>query len=283
MSPGVLQDFIRRALEEDSPEGDHTSMACIPEGSESRAELRIKEPAVLAGVEVARAVFRYCDPSIQFEKKLEDGSKVDPGQVAFVVKGDTKSILLAERLVLNLMQRMSGIATTTNKYQKAISHTKAKVLDTRKTTPGLRWLEKQAVLIGGGENHRSSLSDMILIKDNHVEAAGGVVSAVNAVMVYLEKQKLDIKVELEVRNIQELEEALKTKGLDRIMLDNFSVPETREAVKLIAGRMKVESSGGINLDTIRDYAEAGVDYISVGALTHSVRSVDLSLKISDKI
>lgn len=276
-----LEAFIRRAFEEDLPDGDHTSNACIPPHSQSAAVLRIKEGGILAGVEVAREVFRHCDVSLRFEAQMEDGSRMESGQNAFIVTGNTRSILASERLVLNLMQRMSGIATITNLYQQRISHTKAKVLDTRKTTPGLRWFEKQAVKIGGGENHRFSLSDMILIKDNHVEAAGGVGHALSRVDMYLRENKLDLQVELEVRTLDELREALDSVNKpDRIMLDNFSVAQTKTAVDMVAGRLPIESSGGITLDTIRDYAEAGVDYISVGALTHSVKSVDLSLKIT---
>jgi len=272
-----LDDFIKRALEEDLPQGDHTSNACIPPGAKSTAVLRVKERGILAGGDVAREVFRHLDGSLEFKLHLEDGSNMEPGQTAFSVMGNTRSILAAERLVLNLMQRMSGIATITHRYQQCIAHTKAKVLDTRKTTPGLRWFEKRAVKIGGGENHRFGLSDMILIKDNHIEAAGGVTNALERVDSYLRERHLGLQVELEVRTMAELQEAIDWGRLDRVLLDNFSVADTKVAVDAVAGRIPIESSGGITLDTIRDYAETGVDFISVGALTHSAPSLDLGL------
>lgn len=276
-----LEAFIARAIEEDVQDGDHTTLACIPQEKIGEAVLKVKEGGVLAGMDVAKQVFSYVDPTLEFKPSITDGARVEPGMEAFKVYGPARSILTAERLVLNLMQRMSGIATITQRYVERIAHTKAKVLDTRKTTPGLRWFEKQAVKIGGGENHRFGLYDMILIKDNHVDEAGSISNALNRVHDYLTFKNLDLRIELEVRNEDELEQALEHGGLDRIMLDNFSVDRTRLAVDRVAGRFELESSGGITLDTIQGYAEAGVDFVSVGALTHSVKSLDLSLKIDD--
>lgn len=276
-----LEAFIARAIEEDVQDGDHTTLACIPQEKIGEAVLKVKEGGVLAGMDVAKQVFSYVDPTLEFKPSITDGARVEPGMEAFKVYGPARSILTAERLVLNLMQRMSGIATITQRYVERIAHTKAKVLDTRKTTPGLRWFEKQAVKIGGGENHRFGLYDMILIKDNHVDEAGSISNALNRVHDYLTFKNLDLRIELEVRNEDELEQALEHGGSDRIMLDNFSVDRTRLAVDRVAGRFELESSGGITLDTIQGYAEAGVDFVSVGALTHSVKSLDLSLKIDD--
>lgn len=274
-----LERFIKQALEEDIKEGDYTTLACISADAIGSAELLVKEKGILAGCEVAKEVFRQFDPTLDIESLIPDGQFVEPGMHAFRVHGKVRSILSTERLVLNLMQRMSGVATTTSRYVDLINHSKAKVLDTRKTTPGLRWFEKEAVKIGGGENHRFGLYDMVLIKDNHVDAAGSVKSALNRVHDYLTFKNLDLRIELEVRDFDEIDEAIAHGGLDRIMLDNFSVEQTKTAVDRIQGKFEIESSGGITLSTIKDYAEAGVDYISVGALTHSVRSLDLSLKI----
>ena len=277
--PFSLERFIKDTLEEDIQQGDHTTLACIPDDEIGSAELRIKDDGILAGVTIAIAVFHQFDPTLEVEHLLKDGSRVRKGEVAFKVHGKVRSILTTERLVLNLMQRMSGIATTTRRYVDLISHTKAKVLDTRKTTPGLRWFEKEAVKTGGGENHRFGLYDMVLIKDNHVDSAGSIPDALNRVHDYLSYKNLDLRIELEVRSFEELEAALNHGGLDRVMLDNFTVAATKHAVERVNGRFEVESSGGITLSTIKDYAESGVDYISVGALTHSVSSLDLSLKI----
>lgn len=272
-------EFIKNALAEDVGEGDHTSLSCVPSELVSTADLLVKENGVLAGIECAKNIFAYYDNSLHLEPLLVDGDVVSPGDVAFTVKGSARSILATERLVLNVMQRMSGVATTTARYVESIRHTKARILDTRKTTPGMRLLEKQAVLIGGGINHRVGLFDMILIKDNHVDAAGGMENAIERSVRYRGTTKPDLKIEVEVRSMDELEIALKYPQVDRIMLDNFSPDETAEAVNMVSGQCEVESSGGITLDTIVPYAEAGVDYISVGALTHSVKSMDLSLKI----
>lgn len=274
-----LNAFIKQALEEDIREGDHTSLATIAEDEWGTAVLKIKDDGVLAGMEVAKAIFNHFDPSLHFDQILNDGDHISKGQEAFKVSGKIRSILSTERLVLNLMQRMSGVATTTAQYAQAIAHTKAKVLDTRKTTPLLRWFEKEAVKIGGGVNHRFGLYDMILIKDNHVDGAGSIEAALNRTHDYLTFKNLDLRIELEVRNFEELKQALNHGGLDRIMLDNFSPADTQKAVELIAGKFEVESSGGITINTIKAYAETGVDFISVGALTHSVKSLDLSLKI----
>ena len=278
-APFSVENFVEWALEEDVRDGDHTSLSCIPETSIGSAELIIKHNGIIAGVEVAKRVFQLYDETLQFEEILHDGDSVNKGQIAFKVHGKERSIVTTERLVLNIMQRMSGIATTTNRYVQQISHTRAKVLDTRKTTPGMRWFEKEAVKIGGGENHRFGLFDMIMIKDNHVDASGSITNALNHVHDYLTFKNLDLRIEVEVRSFEELLEAMNHGGLDRIMLDNFSVADTKEAVEMVNGRFELESSGGITIDTIKEYAETGVDYISVGALTHSVKSLDLSLKI----
>ncbi|MEX2595510.1 MAG: carboxylating nicotinate-nucleotide diphosphorylase [Salibacteraceae bacterium] len=274
-----IDDFVERALDEDIKDGDHSTLACIPESEIGSATLLVKENGVLAGMDVAERVFSKFDPSLEIERLIKDACRIEVGDKVLRVHGKVRSILSTERLVLNIMQRMSGIATTTASYVKEISHTNAKILDTRKTTPGMRWFEKEAVKIGGGENHRFGLFDMIMLKDNHVDAAGSIENALNRAHDYLTYKNLDLKIELEVRNFDEIEKALEHGGLDRIMLDNFSVEHTYKAVSLINGRFEVESSGGITLTTIKDYAETGVDYISVGALTHSVKSLDLSLKI----
>ena len=270
--------LIELAFAEDIGDGDHTTLCSIPETATGKARLLIKEEGILAGVEVAKAVFHKFDPDLSVEVFINDGAHVKPGDVAFVVSGKVQSLLQTERLMLNIMQRMSGIATTTHNYVKLLEGTKAKVLDTRKTTPGMRMLEKAAVKIGGGENHRIGLFDMILLKDNHVDFAGGIENAIRGAQQYLKEKNKQLKIEIEVRNFDELIQALAVGGVDRIMLDNFTPEQTREAVKLVNGRVELESSGGITFETIRRYAETGVDYISVGALTHSVKSLDMSLK-----
>jgi nicotinate-nucleotide pyrophosphorylase (carboxylating) len=273
-----LVHFVQEALVEDVGAGDYTSLSTIKEEQLGEAQLLVKEEGILAGVEVAKEIFSQIDPELEFDQLITDGSSVKCGDIAFKIKGKIHTILKGERLVLNIMQRMSGIATQTAKYVQAISGTKAKVLDTRKTTPLLRFLEKKAVEIGGGANHRFGLYDMILIKDNHVDYAGGISAAVNAAFAYKKEKQLDIAIEVEVRNFEELNEVLNLDAVDRVMFDNFSPEQVKEAVDLVAGRLVTEASGGITLATIADYAKQGVDYISVGALTHSVKSLDLSLK-----
>ena len=274
----LINNLLTLAFAEDIGEGDHTTLCSIPESEMGRSQLLVKEAGVLAGVEIAKKVFGNFDPGLQLEVLLKDGAPVKPGDIAFVVSVKVHSLLQTERIVLNIMQRMSGIATVTREYVGLLKGTKAKVIDTRKTTPGMRILEKQAVKIGGGENHRLGLFDMILLKDNHVDFAGGIEQAIRGAQRYVKEKNRDLKIEIEVRNLNELTEALEVGGVDRIMLDNFSPEVTREAVRMVAGRVELESSGGITRDDIRDYAEAGVDYISVGALTHSVKSLDMSLK-----
>lgn len=274
----LINSLLELAFAEDIGDGDHTTLCSIPASEIGSSKLLIKEEGILAGVNVAKDVFYKFDPELKVEVFIEDGAHVKPGDVAFVVTGKVQSLLQTERLVLNLMQRMSGIATITNKYVKLLEGTKTKVLDTRKTTPGLRMLEKQAVKIGGGENHRIGLFDMILLKDNHVDFAGGIKNAITRAKQYLKEKNKDLKIEIEVRNFEELNEALNVGGVDRIMLDNFTVEDTRKAVEIVNGRVELESSGGITFETIRDYAVTGVDYVSVGALTHSVKSLDMSLK-----
>lgn len=273
----LINDLIDLAFAEDIGEGDHTTLCIIPADANGKANLIIKEPGILAGVEIAINVFHKLDPHLTIDVFINDGVKVKTGDIVFSVEGKVQSILQAERIVLNIMQRMSGIATTTNKYVSLIEGTNAKVLDTRKTTPGMRMLEKQAVKIGGGANHRIGLFDMILLKDNHVDFAGGIEKAIVGAQSYLKSNDKQLKIEIEVRNIDELNEVLRVGGVDRVMLDNFTSEETKKAVDLVNGRVELESSGGITIDTIRDYAEAGVDYISVGALTHSVKGLDMSL------
>ena len=279
LSVNELEDkLIDLAFAEDIGDGDHTTLCCIPKEAMGKSHLLIKEEGILAGVELAKKVFDRFDPTMEVEVLIQDGSHVKPGDIAMVVTGKTQSLLQTERLMLNIMQRMSGIATMTNRYVERIAGTGAHVLDTRKTTPGLRMLEKQAVKIGGGMNHRIGLFDMILLKDNHVDFAGGIANAINRCHAYLQEKQLDLKIEIEVRNFDELQQVLACGRVDRIMLDNFTVSDTRKAVELINHRYEVESSGNITLDTIRDYAEQGVDYISVGALTHSVKGLDMSFK-----
>jgi len=274
----LIKDLIHLAFAEDIGDGDHTTLCSIPEWAQGKAQLIIKEKGVLAGVEMAQKIFHSFDKDLKIDVFMEDGTEVNPGDIAFIVEGKVQSLLQTERLVLNTMQRMSGIATITRKYVKQLEGTKTKVLDTRKTTPGMRMLEKEAVKIGGGVNHRIGLFDMILLKDNHVDFAGGIKNALKCAQNYCKEKNKNLKIEIEVRNFKELDEVLETGGVDRIMLDNFSVENTREAVKRITGKYEIESSGGITFDTLRDYAECGVDYISVGALTHSVKSLDMSLK-----
>lgn len=274
-----LEDkLINLAFAEDIGDGDHTTLCCIPEDAMGKSHLLVKEEGILAGVEMAKKVFARFDPTMKVTVYLQDGSHVKPGDIAFLVEGKVRSLLQTERLMLNIMQRMSGIATMTNKYVEQIKGTGAHVLDTRKTTPGLRMIEKQAVKIGGGMNHRIGLFDMILLKDNHVDFAGGIANAINRCHKYLDNKNLKLKIEIEVRNFDELQQVLDCGGVDRIMLDNFSPEDTKKAVEIIAHRYEVESSGGITFNTIRNYAEQGVDFISVGALTHSVKGLDMSFK-----
>ena len=274
-----LEDkLIDLSFAEDIGDGDHTTLCCIPEDAMGKSHLLIKEDGILAGVEVAKKVFARFDDTMKVEVLIQDGAHVKKGDIAMVVTGKVRSLLQTERLMLNIMQRMSGIATMTNKYVEKLKGTKTHVLDTRKTTPGMRMLEKQAVKIGGGMNHRIGLFDMILLKDNHVDFAGGITNAIDRCHKYLEEKGLKLKIEIEVRNFDELQQVIDHGGVDRIMLDNFSVAETRKAVEIIAGRFETESSGGITFDTIRQYAECGVDFISVGALTHSVKGLDMSFK-----
>lgn len=275
-----IEEIIRQALEEDLGSGDHTSLATIPGESAGKSKLLVKEQGILAGVDIARQVYYLLDPSLQFDILITDGSAVMPGDIAFYVSGSSRSILTGERLALNFMQRMSGIATATSQLVKLIEGTRAKILDTRKTTPLLRELEKTAVRLGGGENHRMGLYDMIMIKDNHVDFAGGISKAISAVHDYLrlKNKGLRLKIEIEVRNFDELQEVLDTGRIDRVMLDNFTAPDLAKAVKMIGGRFETEASGSINTHNIREYAETGVDFISVGALTHHIKSLDMSLK-----
>lgn len=277
----MIEDFnalLNLWFSEDIGDGDHSAFSCIPENARGKSQLLIKEKGVIAGVDVAREVFHAFDPDLGMTVFIQDGSLVEPGDVAFVVEGSVRSLLQTERLMLNIMQRMSGIATKTNEYVRLLEGTSTRVLDTRKTTPGLRMLEKMAVKIGGGVNHRFGLYDMIMLKDNHVDFAGGIEKAILSAGDYLKKTGKNLKIEIEVRNFEELNQVLLTGRVDRIMLDNFSVEDTAKAVKIINGRYETESSGGITLDTLRDYAECGVDYISVGALTHSVKGLDMSFK-----
>lgn len=273
----LITELIRLAFAEDVGDGDHTTLSTIPADARGRQRLIVKEEGILAGVDIARKVFEFFDPELKMTVYLTDGTHVKPGDVAFEVEGSVRSLLQTERTMLNIMQRMSGIATTTARYQERLAGLKTKVLDTRKTTPGMRLLEKEAVKIGGGANHRIGLFDMILIKDNHVDFAGGIPEAVRRAKEYCKSKGKDLKIEVEVRNEDEIRQALEA-DVDRIMLDNFTPERTREAVKLIGGRTEIESSGGITIDTLREYGECGVDYISVGALTHSVKGLDMSFK-----
>lgn len=274
----ILEPFIRQALAEDVGDGDHTSLSTIPEGQQGKAKLLVKDTGILAGVSVGLEIFKVVDARLEVEVLISDGQAVKPGDIAFYVRGSVHSILKAERLVLNTMQRMSGIATTTAHIVELLAGTRTQVLDTRKTTPGLRYIEKLAVKIGGGVNHRFGLYDMILIKDNHVDYAGGTARAINAAKAYLSSRELNIPIEIEVRNLAELNEVIESGGVDRILLDNFTFDKLKEAVALINGRFITEASGGITEDNVLEYALCGVDYVSMGALTHSVKSLDLSLK-----
>ncbi|MGI6220151.1 MAG: carboxylating nicotinate-nucleotide diphosphorylase [Bacteroidaceae bacterium] len=279
IKPEDLTDrLIDLAFSEDIGDGDHTTLSCIPAEAEGKSHLLIKESGILAGIEVAREVFKRFDPELRMEVYIPDGSAVKPGDIAMQVSGKVRSLLQTERLMLNILQRMSGIATMTRRYVNAVAGTKTRILDTRKTTPGMRMLEKEAVKIGGGTNHRIGLFDMILIKDNHVDFAGGITAAIDRARNYCAEKGKDLKIEIEVRNFDELLEVLNHGGVDRIMLDNFSVPDTRKAVAMINGQCEIESSGGITMETLRDYAECGVDFISIGALTHSVKGLDMSFK-----
>lgn len=278
MLPEGTGEIIQRAFAEDVGGGDHTSLATIPPDARGAAHLLVKAPGVLAGVELAGAVCKHVDAGLHLRPILMDGARVAPGDVAFTLTGPSRSILLAERVLLNFMQRMSGIATLTRAFVDAVEGTKCRVLDTRKTTPGLRAIEKWAVRIGGGMNHRMGLYDMMMIKDNHADFAGGIPQAIQRALAYQQEHAMAIPIEVETRNLAEVEQVLTTGGVQRIMLDNFSTVELRHAVQLIQGRYETEASGGITLETARTYATCGVDFISVGALTHSVPSLDLSLK-----
>ncbi|WP_184542489.1 carboxylating nicotinate-nucleotide diphosphorylase [Mucilaginibacter sp. FT3.2] len=278
MDKELVDQFIINALKEDVGDGDHTSLSTIPAGTVGKAKLLVKDEGILAGVELAIEIFKIVDPELKVNIFLQDGAAVKHKDIAFEVEGSAQSILVAERLVLNCMQRMSGIATKTHEIVDLLKGTNTKVLDTRKTTPGLRYLEKWAVKIGGGVNHRFGLYDMILIKDNHVDYAGGIRPAIESANQYLTDNNKKLAIEIEVRNLEELEQVLQTGNVNRILLDNFNFAELRQAVNIINGRFITEASGGITTDTIREYADCGVDYISVGALTHSVKSLDLSLK-----
>lgn len=273
-----LDELIKLWFAEDIGDGDHTTLSCIPETAMGKSQLIIKEKGILAGVEVAKRIFATFDSELKMTQFLHDGDKVNVGDVAFVVEGKIQSLLQTERLMLNIMQRMSGVATRTAEYVKLLEGTNTRVLDTRKTTPGLRLLEKEAVKIGGGVNHRIGLFDMILLKDNHIDFAGGIDKAILRAKEYCKAKNKNLKIEIEVRNFDELEQVLKVGGVDRIMLDNFSPANTRKAVEMVGGKYEIESSGGITFDTLREYAECGVDFISVGALTHSVKSLDMSFK-----
>lgn len=270
--------IIENALREDVGEGDHSSLACIPADAKGKAQLLVKDDGTLAGVDFARRVFAEVDPSLKMQVLIEDGARVKKGDVAFYVEGSSQSILKAERLVLNAMQRMSAIATKTREFVDKLEGTKTRILDTRKTTPGIRAIEKWAVKIGGGENHRFALYDMIMLKDNHIDFAGGITKAIEKTKTYLKEKGLDLKIIVEARDLNEVKEILKTPGIYRILIDNFNYEDTRKAVELIDGKCLSESSGGITLETARKYADCGVDFISSGALTHSVYNMDLSLK-----
>lgn len=273
----LIEELIKLSFAEDIGDGDHTTLSCIPADAIGKQKLLVKEDGILAGVEIAKRVFAAFDKDLEMEVFIEDGAHVKPGDVAFIVTGKEQSLLQTERLMLNIMQRMSGIATMTAKYVKALEGTKTRVLDTRKTTPGMRILEKMAVKIGGGCNHRIGLFDMILLKDNHVDFAGGIHNAVTRAKQYCQEKGKNLKIEVEVRNFDELDQAL-AEGVDRIMFDNFTPADTKKAVEIVGGRCETESSGGITYDTMLPYAQAGVDFISFGALTHSVKGLDMSFK-----
>ncbi|MFO7790249.1 MAG: carboxylating nicotinate-nucleotide diphosphorylase [Bacteroidota bacterium] len=274
-----LKEIIKFAMREDLGDGDHTSLACFQKTDNGNARIFAKEAGVLAGVEVAKAVFKAYDKTIKLETFLVDGDNIGPGDEILSIKGNKRSILTAERTVLNFIQRMSGIATKTHEYAETIQDTKARILDTRKTTPGMRMLEKEAVRIGGGKNHRFGLYDMIMLKDNHIDFAGGIDKAINMATKYIKEHELNIPIEIEVRNFEELDQVLNSEKVDRVMLDNFTVEDTKRAVQIVNGRIEIESSGGITLDNVRAYAETGVDFISVGSLTHHIKSLDISLYV----
>lgn len=273
-----LSIIIANAIREDVGDGDHSSLACIPYDAVGEAKLLVKDEGIIAGVEFAKQVFDFVDSTLEVEVLIPDGKKVKYGDIVFYVSGLSQSILKAERLVLNAMQRMSAIATKTNQFVKLLEGTNTKILDTRKTTPGIRALEKWAVKIGGGENHRFALYDMIMLKDNHIDFAGGITKAIQATKAYLKEHKLQLKIIIEARNLKEIEEILKNDGIHRILIDNFNFEDTKKAVALIGNHCKSESSGGITIETVRKYAECGVDFVSTGAITHSVYNMDLSLK-----
>ena len=274
----LIDDLLNLAFAEDVGDGDHTTLSTIPADAIGRQKLLIKEEGILAGVEIAKMVLHKVDPTLKIELFIEDGAHVKHGDIAFIVEGSVRSLLVAERTMLNIMQRMSGIATTTDRYQRRLEGLHTRVLDTRKTTPGMRMLEKEAVAIGGGVNHRIGLFDMILIKDNHIDFAGGIPQAVNAAKQYCAEHGKDLKIEVEARSLEDIQTIIDLGGVYRIMFDNFTPALTKKAVELVAGRCQTESSGGITIDNLRDYAEAGVDFISVGALTHSVKGLDMSFK-----
>ena len=274
----TIPQFVQLAIQEDIKEGDHSALACIPKTAKGGAQLLVKEEGIIAGIEIAKQIFEEFDKSFEFEQFLSDGDFVKRGEIAFNIHGSSQTLLGAERLVLNVMQRMSAIATLTHKYVKALEGLPTKILDTRKTTPLIRFIEKEAVRIGGGHNHRMGLYDMIMLKDNHIDFAGGIEEAILQTNQYLKNEKLDLKIEVETRELNEVKEVLKVGQVHRIMLDNFSYEDLTTALEMINGKYETEASGGINLDTVRHYAECGVDYVSVGALTHSVQNMDLSLK-----
>ena len=274
----TISQFVQLAIQEDIKEGDHSALACIPKTAKGGAQLLVKEEGIIAGIEIAKQIFEEFDTSFEFEQFVSDGNFIKKGEIAFKVYGSSQTLLGAERLVLNVMQRMSAIATLTHKYVKALEGLPTKVLDTRKTTPLIRFLEKEAVRIGGGVNHRMGLYDMIMLKDNHIDFAGGIKEAILKTNQYLKNEKLDLQIEVETRDLNEVKEVLKVGQVHRITLDNFSYEDLTTAVKLINGKYETEASGGINLNTVQHYAECGVDYVSVGALTHSVHNMDLSLK-----
>ncbi len=273
-----IDELIELAIKEDIGDGDHTSLATIPADTTGKMQLLVKQEGVIAGVDIAERVFKRLDPAVKFEKRIEDGTKVKVGDIAFYVTGTVRTLLQSERIVLNIMQRMSGVATQTAVYADELKGLKTRVLDTRKTTPGMRALDKMAVVIGGGDNHRMGLFDMILLKDNHIDFAGGVTAALTRTREYLKANRKDLKIEIEVRTLENIDEVFEAGGADRIMLDNFSIEDTLKAVEKIAGRAEIESSGGITLANLREYGECGVDVISVGALTHQIKSIDMSLK-----
>lgn len=278
MVDNLIDRLIDLAIAEDIGDGDHSSLSCIPSEATGKVQLKVKQLGIIAGVDIAKHIYSRIDPSIKFELLIKDGTLVNHGDIVFAASGRDRTLLQSERIVLNVMQRMSGIATQTNRYVKMVEGTKAKILDTRKTTPGMRVFDKLAVRIGGGENHRMGLFDMIMLKDNHVDFAGGIENAIKKANEYLKSTNRNLKIEIETRNLSEVERVLSVGNVHRIMLDNFDLENTRKAVKLINGRFETESSGGINLDTVRGYAECGVDYISVGAITHQIQSIDMNLK-----